>query len=178
LGSDPQRSDGREGLDRSAERNEEVMVMRRLVVMVAMAVSVALPLESQALAGRDCELAQGSGQSQFDPVTGTFQGEFSFVVGGVPVSVSSSTEIVAEEFRGAIWFVTTSHRLTFPDDTALTTLDKARLVPTPEPGVFRAVSNLDVISGGSGFLVGVGTIDFSGLPTATWRLFTGQLCLS
>jgi hypothetical protein len=58
----------------------------------------------------------------------------------------------------------------------MTTLDNARLVPSPTPGVSHAVSNVGVVSGGSGFMVGVGSIDFRSGITATWRHIHGQVC--
>jgi hypothetical protein len=151
--------------------------MKYLLLTVAAAAALALGFQSSpALAASDCVLAQGSGQTQLNPGNGRIEGWFSFVIGGVPMNVFSSTEILAEEQRGAVSFLTTSHQLTLPDGTVVTTLDNARLVPTREPGVFHAVSNLDVVSGASGFLVGRGSIDFTGLPTATWPLATGRLC--
>lgn len=150
--------------------------MKYLLLTIAAAAAVALGLQSPAHAAADCVLVQGSGQTQLNPDNGRFEGTLNLVVGGVPMEVFSSTEIVAQEQRGAVLFLTTSHQLTFPDGTVITTLDNARLVPTRQPGVFHAVSNLDIVSGGSGFLFGRGTIDFTGLPTATWPLLTGRLC--
>jgi hypothetical protein len=150
--------------------------MKYLLLTVAAAAALALGFQSPALAASDCVLVQGSGQTQLNPVNGRFEGTLNLVVGGVPMAVFSSTGIVAQEQRGAVSFLTTSHRLTLPGGTVITTIDNARLVASPEPGVFRAVSNLDVVSGASGFLFGRGTLDFTGLPIATWPLITGRLC--
>jgi hypothetical protein len=150
--------------------------MKYLLLTVAAAVAVALGFQSPAHAASDCVLVQGSGQTQLNLENGRFEGTLNLVVGGVPMEVFSSTGTLAQEQRGAVSFFTTSHRFTLPDGTVITTLDNARLVASPEPGVFRAVSNLDVVSGASGFLVARGTIDFTGLPTATWPLLAGRLC--
>jgi len=41
----------------------------------------------------------------------------------------------------------TSHTFDFGGGNSFTTLDKAKLEPTDTPGVFRIISNLEIVSG-------------------------------
>ena len=144
------------------------------------AATAALSAAPVSVASPNCDRISLSGQTQLNFATGRIEGMLTGTLGGDPISIFSSTQILGQEQRGAVSFITTSHAFTVVggehDGEQLTTLDNARLVPTPTPGVFRAVSNLDVVSGGSGFLVAVGTLDFRGGITATWNRIHGQIC--
>src|SRR5918996_2155854 len=147
--------------------------MRKLIAAVVIAATAALSAAPVSVASPNCDRISLSGQTQLNFATGRIEGMLTGTLGGDPISIFSSTQILGQEQRGAVSFITTSHAFTVVggehDGEQLTTLDNARLVPTPTPGVFRAVSNLDVVSGGSGFLVAVGTLDFRGGITATWN---------
>jgi hypothetical protein len=121
-------------------------------------------------------MVKASGATVLNPATGAFEGMATFTIGGVEHTVRASAIVLASEQRGAVTFLTTSHTFTFADGRVLRTIDDARLAPTPEPGLFRLVSNIEIVQGGSGFLAGPGgTIDFRGLPSAQLEA-TGRIC--
>jgi hypothetical protein len=152
----------------------------RLIAFLVVAAAAALSAAPASLASPSCKPISVSGQTQLNFANGRIEGMLTGTLGRDPISISSSTAILAQEQRGAVTFITTTHAFTVVggehDGEQLTTLDNARLVPTPTAGVFRAVSNLDIVFGGSGFLVGVGMIDFRGGITATWDRIHGQVC--
>lgn len=154
--------------------------MRKLIAPVLILVAAVLSAPPASVADPGCERISLSGQTQLNFATGRIEGVLSGTADGEPISIFSSTAILGQEQRGAVSFLTTSHAFTVLNGehagAQLTTLDNARLVATPTAGVSHAVSNVDIVSGGSGFLVGNGKIDFRGGITATWNHINGQLC--
>ena len=149
--------------------------MRSMLSLLAVAALAAAAAPTPAAAG-DCIRISLAGQTALNPATGAIEGVFTGTADGQPTSVASATTILGQEERGAVLFLTTSHLLTLPDGTQLRTLDNARLVQTPIAGVYHTVSRLEIVDGGSGFLVGVGTLDFRGGISATWKEVHGQVC--
>lgn len=154
--------------------------MKKLMTLAALASVAATVLVPPSLAASDCVQTSLTGQAHLIFATGAIEGLLTGTMDGEPASVFSSTTITGQEERGSVLFLTTSHVLTIVDGAhagkRLSTVDNARLVPLPTPGVFRAVSNLGIVGGGSGFFVGVGTIDFRAGITATWIEIHGQVC--
>ena len=154
--------------------------MRQLIATLVIAAAAALAATPASLAGGSCEPIALAGQTQLNFGNGRIEGMLTGTLAREPISIFSSTAIVAQEQRGAVSFLTTSHTFTVVggahDGEQMTTLDHARLVPLPTAGVFRAVSNVDIVSGGSGFVTAIGTIDFRGGITATWTQMHGQVC--
>jgi hypothetical protein len=154
--------------------------MRKLIAPVLILVAAVLSSPPTSVADPGCERISLSGQTQLNFANGRIEGVLSGTADGEPISIFSSTAILGQEERGAVSFLTTSHTFTVLNGehagALLTTLDNARLVATPTEGVSHAVSNVDIVSGGSGFLAGVGSIDFRTGITATWRNIKGQVC--
>jgi hypothetical protein len=154
--------------------------MRKLIAPLLILVAAVLSAPPTSVADPGCERISLSGQTQLNFVTGKIEGVLTGTADGDPISIFSRTAILAQEERGAVSFLTTSHTFTIVggehDGVQLTTLDNARLVPTPTAGVSHAVSNVDIVSGGSGFLVANGSIDFRAGITATWKHIHGQVC--
>jgi hypothetical protein len=96
-----------------------------------------------------------------------FAGTVSGALGGDPFSSSVSTTVTsAPQPAGGsgVLFATTSHTIALPTGT-VTTSDAARLIPTGQPGLYRIVSQVTVIGGGSGQMVFNGTVDLVGGST-------------
>jgi hypothetical protein len=147
-----------------------------LVVIAVAAALGALASGSPALGSSDCVSARGSATTVLNPGNGRLEGWATFTIGGVTQQVFASTAILESDERGKVLFAVTSHEFTLESGHKVVTIDNARLVPTTEAGLYRLISRLEVVSGGSGFLVlGPGTLDLRRLPTATWET-TGRLC--
>jgi hypothetical protein len=154
--------------------------MRKLFAPVLILVAAVLSWPPTSVADPGCEQLSLSGQTQLNLANGRIEGVLTGTADGEPISIFSSTTILAQEQRGAVSFLTTSHAFTILNGehagAQLTTLDNARLVATPTEGVSHAVSNVEIVSGGSGFQVANGKIDFRGGITATWKQIHGQVC--
>jgi hypothetical protein len=152
--------------------------MQRVLSLLVLATvaAVAAGAASAPAGAKACAQLSLSGRTALNPATGTVDGTFVGTVDGRPTSIFSSTTILGQEQQGTILVIHTSHLLVLEDGTRLRTLDKARLKPTATPGVYRASSRLEIVSGGSGYLVGGGMIDFRGGLTAVWHDVRGLLC--
>jgi hypothetical protein len=154
--------------------------MRKLTATLLVLLTAVLSAPATSVADPGCERISLSGQTQLNFANGLIEGVLTGTADGDPISILSSTTILGQEQRGAVSFLTTSHVFTVLSGehagAQLTTLDNARLVPTPTAGVSHAVSNVDIVSGGSGFMVANGKIDFRGGITATWKHINGQVC--
>lgn len=149
--------------------------MRLLLSFAAVAAVAAATTAPAGATTNGCAPVALSGTTTLNVATGTVEGTFTGTIGHQPAVVHSVTTILGGEQRGAVMFLATTHTLTL-GAAQLRTSDNARLVPTPTPGVFHAVSRLEVVSGGTGFVVGVGEIDFRSGITATWKQIHGRIC--
>lgn len=154
--------------------------MRQLIATLLIVAAAALAAAPASLAGSNCERVALAGQTQLNFANGRIEGMLTGTMGGDPVTIFSSTAILEQKQRGQVTFIKTTHTFTViggeHDGKQLTTLDNAVLVPTRTAGVSAAVSHVGIVSGGSGFLVAVGTIDFRAGITATWRHIVGRVC--
>jgi hypothetical protein len=113
-----------------------------------------------------CHPISGEGQT-FATGPTTFAGTVTGALGGDPFSSSVMTTVTsAPRPAGAsgVLFATTSHTIALPTGT-ITTSDSARLIPTGEPGLYRIVTHVTVVGGGSGQMVLNGTVDLVGGST-------------
>jgi hypothetical protein len=97
----------------------------------------------------------------------TFIGTVTGALGGDPFSSSVITTVTsAPQPAGGsgVLFATTSHTIALPTGT-VTTSDSARLIPTGQPGLFRIVTHVTVVGGGSGQMVFNGSVDLVGGST-------------
>ena len=157
--------------------------MRKLiapVLIVVVAVLAAAPTSAAAGSRSGCETVHLTGQTQLNFANGRIEGMLTGTAGGDPISIFSSTAILEEKQRGSATFLKTTHAFTVVggehDGAQMTTLDNAVLVPSRTEGVSNAVSHVNIVSGASGFLVAVGSIDFRTGITATWKLIVGRVC--
>jgi hypothetical protein len=144
-----------------------------LVVVTAAAVAALAPPEAVA---SGCERLSLTGQSSLNPANGKVEGMFEGTLGGRPVAIHSSTTIVGQQQLGTALLLSTAHTFTLPDGSKVGTVDRALLLPTATPGVYHAFSRLEVVSGGSGWILGLGTIDLRQGVDANWRWVEGRIC--
>jgi FlaG/FlaF family flagellin (archaellin) len=155
--------------------------MRKLIAPVLIAVVAVLSAAPSSVAGGSgCETVFLTGQTQLNLANGRIEGTLTGTSGREALSIFSSTAILEENQRGSATFLKTTHDFTVVggehDGKKMTTLDNAVLVSSQTPGVVNAVSHVNIVEGASGFLVGVGSIDFRTGVTATWRLIVGRVC--
>jgi hypothetical protein len=127
---------------------------------------LALVVVSPAVAAATCQPIRGEAQT-FATGPTTFAGTITGTLGGDPFSSSVSTIVIsAPQPAGgsSVLFATTSHTIALPTGT-VTTSDSARLIPTGQPGLYRIVSKVTVVEGGSGQMVFNGTVDLVGGST-------------
>jgi hypothetical protein len=127
---------------------------------------LALVVASPAAAAATCHPISGEAQT-FATGPTTFAGTLTGALGGDPFSASVMTTVTsAPQPAGAsgVLFATTSHTIALPTGT-VTTSDSARLIPTGQPGLYRIVSKVTVVGGGSGQMVFNGTVDLVGGST-------------
>jgi hypothetical protein len=150
--------------------------MRHFKTACAAGASVlALVLALPAAAAATCDPISGEGQT-FATGPTTFIGTVTGVLGGDPFSSSVITTVTsAPHPAGAsgVLFATTSHTIALPTGT-VTTSDSARLIPTGQPGLYRIVSQVTVVGGGSGQMVFNGTVDLVG--GSTQFQISGAVC--
>jgi len=150
--------------------------MRHFKTACAVGASVlALVLALPAAAAATCDPISGEGQT-FATGPTTFIGTVTGVLGGDPFSSSVITTVTsAPHPAGAsgVLFATTSHTIALPTGT-VTTSDSARLIPTGQPGLYRIVSQVTVVGGGSGQMVFNGTVDLVG--GSTQFQISGAVC--
>jgi hypothetical protein len=141
--------------------------MRHFKAACAAGASVlALVVASPATASGTCQPISGDAQTLATGPT-TFAGTVTGTLGGDPFSSSVNTTVTsAPQPAGAsgVLFATTSHTIALPTGT-ITTSDVARLIPTGQPGLYRIVSQVTVLGGGSGQMVFNGTVDLVGGST-------------
>jgi hypothetical protein len=141
--------------------------MRHFEAACAAGASVlALVLASPAAAAATCHPISGEGQT-FATGPTTFAGTVTGTLGGDPFSSSVITTVTsAPQPAGGsgVLFATTSYTIALPTGT-VTTSDSARLIPTGQPGLYRIVSQVAVVGGGSGQMVFNGTVDLVGGST-------------
>jgi hypothetical protein len=155
--------------------------MRKLIAPVLIVAAVAgLSAPTTAVAGSRCETVHLTGQTQLNFANGRIEGTLTGTAGRKPFSILSSTAILEEKQRGSATFLKTTHEFTVVggehDGKKMTTLDNAVLVPSRTEGVSNAASHVNIVSGASGFFVGVGSIDFRTGIVATWKLIVGRVC--
>jgi hypothetical protein len=154
--------------------------MRRLIPAVLILVAAVFSTSAPAAAASDCERVSLSGQTQLNFANGRIEGVLTGTAGRDPISIFSSTAVLEQQERGSATFIKTTHAFTVVDGehegAQLTTLDNGVLVQSRTPGVSHAVNHLRIVSGGSGFLVAVGSLDFRTGVTATWRHMVGRIC--
>jgi hypothetical protein len=127
---------------------------------------LALVVASPAAAAVTCQPISGEAQT-FATGPTNFAGTLTGTLGGDPFSSSVITTVTsAPQPAGAsgVLFATTSHTIALPTGT-VTTSDSARLIPTGQPGLYRIVSKVTVVGGGSGQMVFNGTVDLVGGST-------------
>ena len=141
--------------------------MRHFEAACAAGASVlALVVASPAAAAATCQPISAEAQT-FATGPTTFAGTATGTLGGDPFSSSVNTTVTsAPQPAGAsgVLFATTSHTIALPTGT-VTTSDAARLIPTGQPGLYRIVSQVTVLGGGSGQMVFNGTVDLVGGST-------------
>jgi pectate lyase len=141
--------------------------MRHFEAACAAGASVlALVVASPAAAAAMCQQISAEAQT-FATGPTTFAGTVTGTLGGDPFSSSVITTVTsAPQPAGAsgVLFATTSHTIALPTGT-VTTSDSARLIPTGQPGLYRIVSKVTVVGGGSGQMVFNGTVDLVGGST-------------
>jgi hypothetical protein len=141
--------------------------MRHFKVASAAGASVlALVVAWPAAAAATCQPISAEAQT-FATGPRTFAGTVTGTLGGDPFSSSVNTTVTsAPEPAGesGVLFATTSHTIALPTGT-VTTSDAARLIPTGQPGLYRIVSQVTVVGGGSGQMVFNGTVDLVGGST-------------
>lgn len=139
--------------------------MRHFKAACAAGASV-IALASSAAAAATCHPISAEAQT-FATGPTTFAGTVTGTLGGEPFSSSVNTTVTsAPQPAGAsgVLFATTSHTIALPTGT-VTTSDSARLIPTGQPGLYRIVSQVTVVGGGSGQVVFNGTVDLVGGST-------------
>jgi hypothetical protein len=150
--------------------------MRHFKTACAAGASVlALVLASPAAAAATCDPISGEGQT-FATGPTTFIGTVTGALGGDPFSSSVITTVTsAPQPAGGsgVLFATTSHTIALPTGT-VTTSDSARLIPTGQPGLYRIVTHVTVVGGGSGQMVFNGTVDLVG--GSTQFQISGAVC--
>ena len=160
--------------------------MRKLIAPLLIAVVAAFSAPA-ALADADDDRGQSrcvnvtfTGQTQLNFANGRIEGTLTGRAGRNPISIFSSTAILEQTVRGSATFIKTTHDFTVVggehDGKQMTTLDNAVAVETSTPGVSHIVSHVRIVEGASGFLIGVGSLDFRGGITATWRHIVGRIC--
>jgi pectate lyase len=150
--------------------------MRHFEAACAAGASVlALVVASPAAAAAMCQQISAEAQT-FATGPTTFAGTVTGTLGGDPFSSPVITTVTsAPQPAGAsgVLFATTSHTIALPTGT-VTTSDSARLIPTGQPGLYRIVSQVTVVGGGSGQMVFNGTVDLVG--GSTQFQISGAVC--
>ena len=140
--------------------------MRHFEAACAAGASVLALMVASSAAAATCQPIGGEAQT-FATGPTTFAGTVSGTLGGDPFSSSVNTTVTSapQPIGGSgVLFATTSHTIALPTGT-VTTNDSARLIPTGQPGLYRIVSKVTVVGGGSGQMVFNGTVDLVGGST-------------
>jgi hypothetical protein len=150
--------------------------MRHFEAACAAGASVlAQVVASPAAAAATCQPISAEAQT-FATGPTTFAGTVTGTLGGDPFFSSVNTTVTsAPQPAGAsgVLFARTSHTIALPTGT-VTTSDSARLIPTGQPGLYRIVSQVTVVGGGSGQMVFNGTVDLVG--GSTQFQISGAVC--
>jgi hypothetical protein len=154
---------------------------RRLLATIgAGAATLCVLLTSSAAAPASaCQPYRATGHDAAASPGAPFVGTQTVTIGGTTFSdvpaVTTAVAPLTPEGSSGVLTTTTTHAIGLPTGT-ITTIDRARLIPTGTAGVYRLVSHLVVTGGGSGQLELQGTVSFVTL-TADGR-FTGAVCLA
>lgn len=137
---------------------------------LVLAGAVAPPVD----AARTCKSISGSATTFFNGTA--FVGAADITILRTPHAALVTTHVLSQVVVGGTIRATTSHHIVF-DGHHLVTLDRAMIIPTSTPGVFLLRTSARIVEGGSGVLAIVGRLDFRGVPTATWGIARGVVCL-
>ena len=90
----------------------------------------------------------GSARDAASSPAGPYVGVQNITIGGTPYAAPAVTTVLAPltpEGNSGVLRTTTGHEITLPSGT-ITTIDKAHLIPTDRPGVYKLASRLVILT--------------------------------